>query len=439
METVSQFSGILAALEEPAAILSPDYKIIAANDAYIAHYKGSDAVVGHHCYEVSHHYDVPCDQAGESCPLRECQRTGRRQRVLHLHNTRHGEEHVDVEMIPITDSSGRVSCYLEKMQVVKEAAASPEEQGLVGRSPAFMAMLELVHRAAPSDISVLLLGESGTGKELVAQAIHQASRRKQMPFVTVECSGLSEALFESELFGHEKGAFTGAVSSKEGLVEAARGGTLFLDELGDVPLALQVKLLRLIETGTYRRVGSVTVHKADFRLVCATHKALPDMIEAGTFRKDLYYRVSAFPIPLPSLSQRGEDLALLVETLLKRIPEGSGYHLSARALEALAAYAFPGNIRELRNILERGMLLTDDNVIDIAHLPHECANRTEPLPTEQQFGCTVVPLHELESCYLAHLVSLYPRNKKLLAEQLGISERTLYRKLTKADALMQKS
>jgi transcriptional regulator with PAS, ATPase and Fis domain len=271
-----------------------------------------------------------------------------------------------------------------------------------------------------------LLGESGTGKELVAQAIHQQSGREHGPFVVVECSGLTETLFESELFGYEKGAFTGASQRKIGLVESASGGTLFLDEVGDIPLSLQVKLLRLLETGTFRRVGGVETLRADFRLIAATHRDLKVMVERGSFRRDLYYRLSVFPIHLPALRERREDIALLAETLLTRLAPGRAYTLSAAARARLQAYDYPGNIRELRNILERAMLMADGDTLQPEHLPPELAGEAQVgMPDEE----AIVPLETAELRYLQWALARHGSDRKSLAEQLGISERTLYRKL----------
>lgn len=425
---------ILEAIPEPAAILSTDYEILATNSAYRQHYRPQGAVAGGTCYAVSHGYKVPCDQAGESCPLKKCRETGQRQRVLHLHNTPKGAEHVDVEMVPLEDGRQQLIGFLEIMHQVREARAGVSEQeGLVGRAPAFASMLSLVHRASPSEITVLLLGESGTGKELVARALHDSSPRSRAPFVTVECSGLSEGLFESELFGHERGAFTGAVNRKKGLVEAARGGTLFLDEIGEIPLALQVKLLRLIETGTFRPVGSVEPQHADFRLVCATHRDLREMVREGSFRQDLYYRISAFPVPLPPLRERRDDLPLLVSVLLRRLPGGHSVRLSEEALELLSRYRFPGNIRELRNLLERGILLADDGVILAHHLPPELQDDVHETGSEaagdRVDSLPLMTLGELESRYLVSVSHRFHGDRQALARALGISERTLYRKL----------
>jgi two-component system response regulator HydG len=281
---------------EPSIVMDAGYRIVAANSAYTREFAQGRDVNGKACYEVSHHFSVPCDQAGESCPLRMSQHSGQIQRVLHLHHTSRGEEHVDVAIAPIRDDKGRLAYFVETMRVVKHASSHPAAEGLVGRAASFSRMLSLVMRVAPTDAAVLLLGETGTGKELVARVVHEAGRSAGGPFVAVDCSGLTESLFESELFGYEKGAFTGAAHRKIGLVEAASGGTLFLDEVGDIPLTLQVKLLRLLEAGTYRRVGGIETLRSDFRLVCATHRDMADMVDKETFRRDLYHRISTFPV-----------------------------------------------------------------------------------------------------------------------------------------------
>jgi DNA-binding NtrC family response regulator len=286
-----------------------------------------------------------------------------------------------------------------------------------------------MHRVAPSEASVLLLGESGTGKELVAQAIHESSEHAGGPFVPVECAGLTDTLFETELFGHEKGAFTGAIGRKVGLIESARGGTLFLDEVGDIPLGIQVKLLRLLETGTYRRVGGTEPLEADFRLICATHRDLPAMVANETFRGDLYFRISVFPILLPALRERLEDLPLLVDALLRRIPSAVGKRLSPEALHCMEHYAFPGNIRELRNFLERASLLADDENILAQHLPQVCHESRCRRAPGLFLGNEILPLDELERRYLQGVVARYEGDRKELAALLGVSERTLYRKL----------
>ncbi len=441
MTKASRFTGapppeviaLLDAHPDPAVLLDLEYRIVAANTAYREVYGGDVGSTPRRCFEVSHGYDAPCDQSGEYCPFRTTLETGKISRVMHVHHTPRGEEHVDVVTRLIPDADGQPRFVLEIMRATRMASVRPRPgRVLVGRAPVFTRMLELVQRAAPSEAAVLLLGETGTGKEMVAQATHEASHRHKGPFVPVECAGLTESLFESELFGHEKGAFTGATSQKDGLVEAARGGTLFLDEVGDIPLTMQVKLLRLLETGSFRRVGSTVSLEADFRLVCATHRDLRAQVAAGEFRLDLYFRISVFPIPLPALRERREDLPLLVEALLARLPSARGKHLTPRAFEALSAMDFPGNVRELRNLLERASLLADGDEIDAMHLALDLDFQPalDVCPSAED----VIPLEELERRYLSRVVAVHSGDRRELASRLGVSERTLYRKLRQLDA-----
>ena len=274
------------------------------------------------------------------------------------------------------------------------------------------------------------MGESGTGKELVAHAVHDASQRKAGPIVAVDCSSLPENLFESELFGYEKGAFSGANQRKLGLVEAAKGGTLFLDEVGDIPLSLQVKLLRLLETGTYRRVGGLEPLRSDFRLIAATHRDLKQMVIEGKFRQDLFYRISTFPILLPSLRERKEDLPLLMEVLLKRVSTDRNLSIHPATLMCLSKYTFPGNIRELRNMIERASLLADGDVLLPEHFPDPCEEKLEMLRSVRGFS-DIMTLEEMEHSYLEWQMRYSGLGRKELAERLGVSERTLFRKLGK--------
>ena len=426
----TEVTGMLDVIDAPAVAITPDYRILAANQAYRQTYGDGRPLHQRRCFEVSHRYAVPCDRAGESCPLADCLASGRKQRVLHLHHTPRGEEHVDVETHPVRNDAGEISYVIEIMRETHTASSQADAYRMVGRSHAFNRMLELINRVAPAETAVLLQGDSGTGKELVARAIHDNSPRSDKPFVVVECSGLTESLFESELFGHERGAFTGAHARKIGLVEAAEGGTLFLDEVGDVPLSLQVKLLRLLETGTYRRVGSIEPQQADFRLVTATHRNLQAMVAEGGFRRDLYYRISAFPVALPALRERIEDLPLLIESLLSRLSPAHSYSVPTTTLACLRQYRYPGNIRELRNILERATLLTDDDVILPEHLPAEvCYSTTASRDKPLLDGDEIVPLEEIERRYLARVAAQFPGDRDSLADRLGISKRTLFRKL----------
>ncbi|WP_196050125.1 sigma-54 interaction domain-containing protein [Burkholderia pseudomallei] len=382
---------------QPMIVLDPSYRILAANAAYQRQFGiAGEAHVGRRCYQVSHHYDMPCDQAGEHCPMKQAGESRGLNRVLHIHHTPRGPEHVDVELRPIFDARGAVIAYVERLTTVRSASAKPSGEGLVGGSDAFNAALSALQRVAPSMLPVLLLGESGTGKELFARALHEASARAMGPFVVVDCSGIAETLFESELFGYEKGAFTGASARKPGLVETAQGGTLFLDEIGDVPLA-------------------------------ATHKPLKEMIGDGRFRQDLYYRISAYPIPLPAVRERPGDIPLLVDSILRRIAAlvpaaGQRFAVAPEALARLEAYAWPGNIRELRNVLDRACLFADDGVIRVEHLPDEvaCAGEAPAGP-----GAPA----KLSDDELARIARAFDGTRRALAERVGMSERTLYRRL----------
>ncbi len=433
---LTELIAFLDELPEPRMVMDANYRIVAANRSYIKEFGGGQPIRGRTCYEVSHQFHVPCDQAGESCPLKQTQESGKPQRVLHLHHTPRGEEHVDVETTPIHDENGKVIYFVETMRVVRQASSRAAAQGLVGRSPAFLGMLEKVVRVAPSEAAVVLLGETGTGKELVARAIHEASARREGPFVAVDCAGLTESLFESELFGYEKGAFTGANHRKQGLVEAASGGTLFLDEIGELPLSLQVKLLRLLETGTYRRVGGLDWLPANFRLVSATHRHLAKMVEAETFRRDLYFRINTFPLKTPSLHERAEDIPLLATSLLERVDHRPHRRIAETALAWLSHRRYTGNIRELRNLIERATLMADGEQIEIDDLQaleepseqHLPALGLENRSNADFMVSNVIPLDTLETDYLQWAQQQTP-HLPTLAEQLGISLRTLYRKL----------
>jgi len=424
---------MLDSYEHPAILVTPEYQILATNDLYKQAYglietDGSPA----RCYKVSHNYDRPCDQAGEDCPLAAATDSGQRERVLHIHQTPRGEEHVDVEMFPILSDSGELRFFVELLKPVPVAGASAGDQPMVGSSRAFNAMLGLISRVGPTDAAVLLLGESGTGKELAARTLHQASKRCDKALVTLECAGLSETLFESELFGHVKGAFTGANYTRQGLAEAADGGTLFLDEVGDIPWPLQVKLLRLIETGTYRPVGSTQVRKSDFRLVCATHRNLEQMVEAGEFRQDLYYRINVFPIHMPALSERLEDLPVIARSILKEQGGDKSFHLTETAVQVLKEHDYRGNIRELRNILARSVVLTNTNVIDQGVMRQAMNTGSSPqieTATGGDTGEGDMSLKVVEQRYLEQLMRLHGNDKEKVAAIAGVSVRSLYRKL----------
>ena len=418
---ISIVQAMIDAIDKPAIFINHQYVIEAVNQPYRNTYP-VDIIPGKsQCFKVSHGNTKPCDQCGESCPIQQCKDTGRTASVVHIHTTKSGQSYCDILMRPVHDANGDLLGYLEILDKLAFASNYPTKGKMIGESAAFKAMLNKINRAAKSDIAVLLQGETGTGKELVSHALHTSSHRAEKPFVVIECTGLADTLFESELFGYEKGAFTGAQSNKKGLVDAAQGGTLFFDEIGDVPLTMQVKLLRLLETQTYRPVGSVQVKKADFRLVCATHKDLKSLVEKGEFRQDLYYRIAGFPIHLPPLRERQSDIALLCSHMLHELPSKKRLHKST--IEMLTNYTYPGNIRELKNIVEQAYLLADENVIYPTDLPELVSEPT--VHTNER----VLTLEAAEAKYLEKVVAKHEGSIDTLANALGVSQRTLYRKL----------
>jgi len=308
---------------------------------------------------------------------------------------------------------------------------SQRQGSLVGNSKAMREVHGLIDAVAPTGVTVLIQGESGTGKEMVARAVHERSTRAEGPLVTVDSCGLQEQLFESELFGHERGAFTGADQQKKGLIEEAADGTLFLDEIGEIPPSIQAKLLRVIETGTFRRLGGTKTLRADVRFVVATNRNLLDMSRDGSFRSDLYYRLSSFIIALPPLRERREDIPALAQHFLDGFRKTEPKELAPETLRRLLAYDWPGNVRELRNVVERGFILS--------------RAATKILPEHLAFipgtgngsgGTTLQYEHEptledIERDYFGKLLTKYGGNRQKAASALGISERHAYRLIQK--------
>lgn len=302
---------------------------------------------------------------------------------------------------------------------------------IVGSSKELQKVQGLIEAVAPSEMTVLIEGESGVGKELVAHEIHLHSDRSESNFVALDCCSLQENLFESELFGHEKGAFTGADSQKRGLIEIAKGGTLFLDEIGEISASIQAKLLRVLETGRFRRLGGNKDLEANIRVVAATNKRLADLSSEGEFRSDLYYRLSAFVLPVPPLRDRREDIPALVEHFLSNhnFSRRVSKKVSKRAMELLVAYDWPGNVRELRNMIERAIILSrDSSIIKPANL--SLAGPRAVMDVHLDFNHEPT-LEEIEKAYLKQLLKKYSGHRGKIAEALGVSERTTYRLLQK--------
>ena len=307
--------------------------------------------------------------------------------------------------------------------------------GMVGASAPMQQVYALVKQAAESDITVLIRGESGTGKELVAKSFHFNSLRKKGPFLAINCAAIPEALIESELFGHEQGAFTGATKQRIGIFERAKGGTIFLDEIGDMHLALQAKLLRVLQEREIQRVGGTTPIPVDIRLIAATNKNLEVAVKAGAFRQDLFYRVAVFPIVIPPLRERREDIPLLAKHFLKKHTERSDKStsgISTASLRLLLQYDWPGNVRELENAIERAVLLETTDVLQVNNLPP----RLSPIAASQRDHTAprvVLPLAEVERQALVHALEVSANNVSAAARALGLNRATLYRKLKKYD------
>ena len=339
-----------------------------------------------------------------------------------------------------------VSRALERTRLIEENRAAraregdkpPHIESIVGAAPAMLDVYKMVARVAPTMSTVLVVGESGTGKELVARAIHTHSPRANGPFVAVNCTALTESLLESELFGHAKGAFTGAVASKRGIFEEAQGGTVFLDEIGDVAGKMQAQLLRVLQEGEIRRVGGTEAIKVDVRVVAATNRELEEEVKEGRFREDLYFRINVVTIRLPPLRERPSDIPLLVDHFLAKYAARERRNdagVAPQAMALLQRYAWPGNVRELENVIERALALSKDGVILPSDLPAEIAQEaaaTGGVAATAAGGGLVEDrptLAELERRYIELILRETGGNKKRAAEILGIDRRTLYRTL----------
>ena len=303
----------------------------------------------------------------------------------------------------------------------------------IGKSKRFLDMLKLAEHVAPTDSTVLIQGESGTGKEVIARYIHNLSSRSDGPFLSINCGALPENLLESELFGHVKGSFTGAVRDKQGLFAAARGGSFFLDEVGEMPPSLQVKLLRVLQEREAIPVGATEAIPVDVRIIAATNRELEEEIRRGNFRSDLFYRLNVIAINLPPLRDRRDDLLLLIEALLQNLSTETGTEpkaLASEALDAVMVYEWPGNVRELQNALEHAVVLTRGGLIEATSLPERITKRRkEPLVAERSYRNPT--LEVIERAYIMWVLQAEGGNKTRAAEVLGIDPSTLYRKLSR--------
>ena len=440
--TQINLQSIIDASDNGFVVIDKDYKIVAANQAYCNSYGvDSEEIIGHFCHKVSHHSDVPCHLNGEDCPHKQVFETKAPHQVLHIHfDHNNEEEHVRIKGSPVYGTDGELYLGEAVFPIAKSNELGCDKQRMLGTSPAFLACIEEMSGASASDIPILLNGESGVGKELAAKFIHNKSERKAHPFVAIDCTAISEGIFESELFGHERGAFTGCVGRRHGLIESAESGTLFLDEISEIPLSLQGRLLRALDTGNYRRLGGREDLHANIRVICATHNSLRQMVEQGTFRADLYYRIAGISITIPPLRERRTDIQPLVQAMLEHAKANNGgtARIARESLELLEQYDYPGNIRELHNILQKAVAVSTTGLItpDLLQL-NNFASVLTPLTDRRVHNheasniapSTNCSLSDVEATHIESLLHQYNGHRAKVAEELRISERTLYRKL----------
>jgi two-component system response regulator HydG len=346
-----------------------------------------------------------------------------------------GAEEFLAKPFTATELLSAVQRVLDKTKVRRSGRAKPDQvvpahKGLIGRSEGMRDVFIAIGKASSASATVLITGESGTGKELAARAIHYGSVRSSAPFVPVNCGGIPEGLLESELFGHVKGAFTGATESRAGFFHAADGGTIFLDEISDMSLAMQVKLLRVLQDKKVCMVGSNRTRKVDVRILAATNKDLQDLVKKGLFREDLFYRLNVITILIPPLRERGDDILLLANHFLTQFAAESGklpHRFSDEALQSLRSYNWPGNVRELENVIQRLVVMTDGDLIEVPDLPS--LMRFSAL---RNTGFTRT-LAEVESEYITNVLASVDGNKTRAAEILGIDRKTLREKLKRAE------
>lgn len=360
--------------------------------------------------------------------------------VIEVLNKRGGEEFSphDVEVLQVFANLAAVSVNkAQAHEAVKQEnralrIGAQRDDAIVGNSESLRRVLELIERVGPTNATVLILGETGTGKELVARALHTRSQRSRKPFIALHCAALPETLLESELFGHEEGAFTGATSQKLGRFELADGGTLFLDEIGEITPATQVRLLRVLQEREFVRVGGSKAVSCDVRILAATNRDLKKAISDGTFREDLYYRLNVFPIELPPLRSRRDDIPLLVDTFVHRCARDMSMappRIAQEALQCLVSYAWPGNLREMRNIIERAVLLCDAGVITPAHFPREISGESAPQAAHAAAGESSIA--GFEKAMVEKALRENGWNQTRAAAALGISRDNLRYRLKK--------
>jgi PAS domain S-box-containing protein len=442
MDLSPHWKTIIDTLKEGLVVVGPDGTIVAVNPA-------AEALTGYAADEL----------IGQSCRILDCsgcvifgQGSGERWCKLFQENTVKAKkclitskDHHSVTILKnatvLRDPEGRVIGAVETLTDISEIVRQQEEIlalrktlelddnyfGILGKSAPMQRLFEMIQSVSQSDTPVMIYGQSGTGKEMVARAIHWASPRECKPFIKVNCAALNENLLESELFGHVKGAYTGADRSRIGRFEAANGGSIFLDEIGDIPLSTQVKLLRVLEEKEIERVGDQTPIKVDVRIITATNKNIEDLIAQGRFREDLYFRVNVFPLTIPPLRERPEDIPIIIQHFLEQHNQKSGKKiagLSPEAVARLSAYAWPGNVRELRNAIEYALVLCPGGEIDSRHLPQKIAAEAICPPSPE-----LSPVQERDE--LLRILRRAGGNQSAAARMLGVSRVTVWKRMKK--------
>ncbi len=439
---------LLDIYQQPFVLVGRDFTIVASNKAYAAQYNQKpEDIVGRKCHQVSHNSDLPCAEVGEDCPHRRMFESGQVEKALHVHTRPDGSKDcVEIKAHPIQGEDGEI-LYMGELLRPIETEEMLRNNDLVGSSEVFLDTVREAALLANSDLPVLVCGESGVGKERFAAYIHNRSPRSKGPYITLDSCGLNETLFESELFGHEAGAFTDAQKRKKGLFELADGGTLFLDEIGEISQTIQGKLLRVLEMGSFRRVGGTATLQADVRIVSATNRNLMDMVEHGMFRRDLYYRLAGHTVTLPPLRQRKSDIPELLCFFMQEMKKKAA--LAGDTLRLLQEYNYPGNIRELKYIIELAILKATNGYIYPEHLPElvlnhgsgqqsistdekreACTNMGEPdsgSPEQKENKTDDRMVLGLNAGQVLSKLQECRGSRRSTARALGISERKLYR------------
>ena len=445
MDIAKYWKTIVDTLQDGLMVVDPEGKIVAANPAAekLTGYT-ADELIGKSCRILN---CTGCKIIGKGGGTQWCglfARGGIRAKKCLITNKDRRSVHITKSASVLKDKKGQIIGAVETLTDITEKVRQQQEitslrrtfhldegyHGILGKSQVMIDLFEMIENVAQSDTPVMIQGESGSGKELVARAIHRASSRGEKPYIKVNCAALNENLLESELFGHVKGAYTGADRTRVGRFEAAHEGTLFLDEIGDIPPAIQIKLLRVLEDRKIERVGDNRSIPVDVRVITATHKKLETLILQGLFREDLYFRINVFPLHCPPLARRREDIPLIAQSFIRRNGVSSGKKiigLTPDALEVLTNYAWPGNVRELRNAIEYAFVLCQSGGIGVQHLPHKIVNES----IELQAACDPDPVCTRDRAQLIDVLRQAGGNQSKAARMMGVSRVTVWKRMKK--------